>query len=344
MKRLFFLFFYCLSLSFGYLIYTGLFLAVPLTDFQRDFEIKAGQSASTIVERLSDGGQIRSAFVAKVYLRLSGLESQLHAVNVYFPQSVSAHELFNILQNPGANQQLVRVTIPEGFTLKEIVRVLERAKFDNLGDVSDFFDASWKDMFQERYEFLKERTSLEGYLYPETYFFSPKASLVSIVDMMLRTFDARIYQMWLTENVPSDSPKNRFSFHEVLALASIVEREATYTDELPRVASVYDNRLKNKMRLEADPTVLYALGDPPEKKRVLYKDLTVRSPYNTYRVFGLPPGPISSVSAAAFKATLIPEKTDFLYFVADPTTGYHIFSRSYREHINTVNRLRQKKN
>lgn len=342
MKRLLSLLFLLIFVSIAWLFYSGLFVANSLSDLQRDFEIKKGQSASSIVQQLYSGGQIRSEFVAKVYLRLSGIESKLHAVHVYLPETVSAVELFNILQHPGANQQLIRVTIPEGFTLRDVAAVLEGAEFDDLGDVSEFFESGWREVFQDRYVFLQGIDSLEGYLYPETYFFSPKASLVSIVDFMLRTFDMRIYQLWLTEDVPSDSPKNRFSFHKVLSLASIVEREATFNDELPRVASVYDNRLKKKMRLEADPTVLYALGNPPDKKRVLYKDLTVSSPYNTYRVFGLPPGPISSVSDAAFKATLTPEKTDFLYFVADPATGYHIFTRTYREHINTVNRLRRR--
>ena len=135
--------------------------------------------------------------------------------------------------------------------------------------------------------------------------------------------------------------------NQILTLASIVEREATYNDERPKIASVYINRYKIGKRLEADPTVQYALGYIPEenrfwKGRLLYRDLKIDNPYNTYRYNGLPPGPIANPGIKSVEAILNPEK-DFtaLYFVAD-NTGRHLFSDTYHQHINTVKEVRSK--
>jgi len=178
-----------------------------------------------------------------------------------------------------------------------------------------------------------EAPSLEGYLFPDTYLVPYGARARDAVDMMLSRMDrvfgdslfARAAQQGMTPN-------------QVLTLASIVEAEARVPDERPRVAAVYRNRLRRGMRLEADPTVAYAMGG--YRGRLLYADLEVDSPYNTYRKAGLPPGPICSPGEAAIHAALYPAPdTSSLYFVARGD-GSHIFTRTLREHLAAVKSVR----
>jgi UPF0755 protein len=142
---------------------------------------------------------------------------------------------------------------------------------------------------------------------------------------MRQEFDARIRVEY-----EGQRPKPKLTLHQVLTLASIIEREATIQSEEPMIAAVYLNRLRLRMRLEADPTVQYSLGS--WKKFLSSEDLRVSSPYNTYVHYGLPPGPICSPGLGAFRAALHPAQTDALYFVAD-NKGGHVFSVSYDEHM-----------
>jgi UPF0755 protein len=219
------------------------------------------------------------------------------------------------------------VTIPEGYAIWDIAGAFEVAGVDSMEILAALQDIG----IRERRKITAP--SLEGYLFPDTYLVPWGAAPGEIVDMMLsrldEVFDAGLLQRAVDVGM---SP------HQVLTLASIIEAETRIPGERKLVSAVYHNRLKRRMRLEADPTVAYAMGG--YKGRLLYGDLEIDSPYNTYRIYGLPPGPICSAGAASIRAALYPDSmSTALYFVARGD-GSHIFSGNLREHREAVNRAR----
>jgi UPF0755 protein len=214
---------------------------------------------------------------------------------------------------------LMRVTLLEGWTAKQMAAALE-AK--NVTLAKDFLEQVRKG-------------DLEGYLFPDTYFFDQALPAAQVVQRLVKRF---------REKAPSDfaaqAAKLRLSERQLVTLASLVEKEARVPEERPMIAGVYLNRLRKRMRLEADPTVQYALGGWKEK--LTYKDLDVKSPYNTYRRFGLPPGPIANPGAASLAAAAHPAQTDALFFFAEGG-GKHRFSRTYAEHMAGQKALKQQR-
>jgi UPF0755 protein len=211
------------------------------------------------------------------------------------------------------------VTIPEGFTLSQIVPLIARV----LEVPADSVIAAARDTAHLHRLGIPTPT-LEGYLFPDTYTFLPGTPARAAVGAMVRRFE----QVWRPEwTTRLDSIS--MSRHQVVTLASIVEREAKRPDERPVIAGVYRNRLRSGMRLEADPTVQYARGI--HTNRVLFKDLDVDSPYNTYRNVGLPPGPIASPGAASLQASLYPTDVPYKFFVAYPD-GRHVFTVDFAQH------------
>jgi len=184
---------------------------------------------------------------------------------------------------------------------------------------------SYKDLADEK-KFLSivRREKLEGYLFPETYFFETGTSEEEIISTMEKEFERRI-----TPEMLARTRELKLSLHQLITLASIIEMEATEYDKA-LVSAVFHNRLKKRMRLKSCATVIYALGK--HKERLTYRDLRVKSPYNTYIHYGLPLGPICNPGMGSIKAALYPADTDALFFVVDRTTGKHIFSRYYRQH------------
>lgn len=219
-----------------------------------------------------------------------------------------------------------RVVVRERMTLLELSREVEAA----LGiPAAELWLAARDSTLRVRVG--ARATTVEGYLYPTSYYVNLKATAPQIVRQMVDTFamrwkrgwDRRLDSLGLTRD-------------ELVTLASIVAGEMPYEDERFEIASVYHNRLARGMRLQADPTVVYALG---ERRRLMFNDYAIESAYNTYRINGLPPGPIGQPSTENLEATLYPAETDYLYFVAG-AGGRHQFSRSYREHIQTIRRVR----
>src|SRR6185503_18579324 len=174
--------------------------------------------------------------------------------------------------------------------------------------------------------------TLEGYLFPETYLIPEGSGALPIVKRLVAEFERRWKPDW-----NSQLQRLGMTRHQVMTLASIIEKEARVASERPTISAVYHNRLKRGMLLQADPTVLYALGR--HANRVLYRHLEVKSPYNTYRNVGLPPGPIASPGSASIEAALFPSDVRFLYFVAHPD-GHHEFTATVREHNEMVRRMR----
>ncbi len=182
-----------------------------------------------------------------------------------------------------------------------------------------------------RARFGATSATIEGYLFPTEYYVPVPATALDVLRQMADTFEARWRPRWNARLTALGLTR-----HELVTLASIIEGEVIYDDDRPNVSSVYHNRLRTGMRLQADPTVVYALG---RRRRLYHGDYDIESEYNTYRIKGLPPGPIAQPSLASLEAALYPPDTDYLYFVAGRDSR-HLFSRTYREHLNTIRQVR----
>lgn len=275
--------------------------------------VTEGMGASQVASVLHQKGLLRSPLIFKVWVRLRGAGSRIRVGRYQFNQNRSAYWIVDDLIN--GRTQKTKVIIPEGFASWQIA---ERLEENQICPASAFKN-------------VVAAKQLEGFLYPATYDFDIGLSAPSVADQMV----ARFNQGW-TEEFNRRAAEIGFSKKEVVTLASIVEREARDRSESPLIAAVYTNRLKKRMRLEADPTVQFALGY--WKSRLTYRDYrTVQSPYNTYINGGLPPGPICSPGIDAIRAALWPAVSDALYFVATED-GRHSFSTNYRDHTNKVNK------
>lgn len=223
-----------------------------------------------------------------------------------------------------------RVVVPEGWAMWDIAPTVA----ESLAVPVDSVEAAMRDtVLLRRVGAPRGIRTLEGYLFPDTYDFPEGASARQAIEMMVERFE----RMWKPEwNARANALK--MTRHDVVTLASIVEKEVRKGEERPTVSAVYHNRLRRGQALQADPTVQYALGRR-RPGRVLYRDLRVESPYNTYRRMGLPPGPIASPGAASLEATLYPADVRFMYFVAHPD-GHHEFRNTYAEHLKAIEYVR----
>ncbi len=295
--------------------------------------VERGRSVGGIGEALVQSGVIRSALAFQFYVRWHGAGSRLRAGRYSLSGSMSLARILHLLeQGPGhGGGERLRVTVPEGFTLAQIADALEAKGVCDANAFREFVSkpGAWTGW---DVGFTLPQGTLEGYLYPDTYDLLPHTPPEEIAKEMLLNFSRRFARPKEQETAASGH-----SLHEIVTLASLIEREARIPTDRPRIAGVLENRLKKGMKLEIDATVLYALGH--HKDRVYYKDLEVDSPYNTYRNAGLPPGPIASPGMASLDAALHPEASDYLYYVAQ-SSGEHRFSRTLAEHNAAVRRVR----
>ena len=295
--------------------------------------IPAGASQNEIGQILLEQGLVRSRWAFLAATRWLGYDGQLKAGEYRLSASSSLWEIIEKLYR--GEVITYRLTIPEGYTAEQIRTQLLEAESLQGGQVESLFNdpgrvADW--VPDERLAQLK--SPLEGYLFPDTYQYTAGMSAADLVDMML----SRFRDLWNQERLAKLEALG-LSIHEAVTLASIVEKEARLDEERPIIAAVYLNRLKRNMKLDADPTVLYALGKTPGEM-LFYKDLEIDSPYNTYRYSGLPPGPIASPGLKSIDAVLNPADVPYLYFVAR-NDGSHEFAVNYAEHLQNVARYRQ---
>ena len=279
--------------------------------------IPVGASMKVAADSLDRAGVIGSPRLFRLYAKLRGSDRAVKAGTYVLRPDASWEAMLGSLRE---GRGLVNtVLIPEGFTLAQIQEQLVA----KLGVPADSVMAAAIDTAHLRRLDLPTPT-VEGYLFPDTYFFPPGTSARTAVATMVRRFEQRWRAEW---DARLDSLA--ITRHDVMTLASIVEREARLAEERPVIAAVYWNRLRKGMLLQADPTVQYAL--PQYQSRLLNRHLDVKSPYNTYRNKGLPPGPIASPGVASIQATLYPTAVPFLYFVAYPD-GHHEFRVRLEDH------------
>ncbi|HEX7120777.1 MAG TPA: endolytic transglycosylase MltG [Gemmatimonadaceae bacterium] len=287
--------------------------------------IPPGATVRAAAESLSAKGIIRAPALFGLYARVTGRDRGIKAGTYLLERGSSWSAALTALTE--GRGLVYTVTIPEGWTIATIIPTLAReVKVSEESLKVAVADSSLRDRLDVT------TPTLEGYLFPETYVFPDGATAREIIGTMVRQFERRWKPEW---NARLDSLG--MTRHEIVTLASIIEKEARVAEERPVISGVYHNRLKRGMLLQADPTIQYALGR--HRARVLYRDLRVDSPYNTYRYPGLPPGPIASPGDASIEAALYPASVPYLYFVAHPD-GHHEFRRTLREHNEAVRQMR----
>jgi UPF0755 protein len=287
--------------------------------------VPSGASLRLAADSLEAAGVIGSAKLFSVYAKVTGRDRSIKAGTYILDRRASWDDVVNALV--AGKGIVLTLTIPEGWDVKTIVPAISRVMKVPAAEL----DSAVRDTVLLRRLNVPTPT-LEGYLFPETYLLPESSDARPIVRRLVAEFERRWKPEWNDQ-----LKKLGMTRHEVMTLASIVEKEARVATERPTISAVYHNRIKIGMMLQADPTVLYALGR--HENRVLYRHLEVKSPYNTYRNVGLPPGPIASPGLASIEAALFPADVPYLYFVAHPD-GHHEFRTTVREHNEAVRQMR----
>ncbi len=304
----------------GLLLFIILITPVSFDNVRSEVEIPAGASYTEGLRLIEKGGVIEDRLALRFLGKITGSDKHLKPGYYNLSSSMSPVEIFDTLIE-GRTIQFT-VTIPEGSALTDI-----KKKFMDLGLIDE---GSWGLVNDS--VFIAglgiNAPSLEGYLFPDTYKF-PKGSTPEAV---LRQMVRRLEDVF-GPSLQKKAEALGMTRNEVLTMASIIEKEAVFDIERPIISGVYHNRLKKRMRLQADPTVLYGLGK--SEKRIRYRDLRRKTPYNTYVIRGLPPGPIASPGGKSIRAALYPDDVDFLFFVSK-NDGTHHFSKTNREHARAV--------
>ena len=290
--------------------------------------VKQGMSASDIGDVLVKHGVITNKKTFWLKVKKSDAADKFKSGTYAFKPNTPPEEIIAKLVAGETTQ--VKFTIPEGFGVKEIAK---RLSDEGLVDEDEFLRKA-KDFAP--YSYIKRdkdiRYACEGFLFPDTYVLHDDPSVEGILKMMAEDMDNR-----LTPKMRQRAAELNLSIHELITMASLVEKEAMYAEDRPIIAQVFFKRLQIGMPLQTDTTIQYLLDAP--KEDVSIKDTKIESPYNTYQIKGLPPGPVASPGMAAIEAVLYPADTDYLYFVAD-RQGHNHYSKTYAEHQQIVEQVR----
>jgi peptidoglycan lytic transglycosylase G len=296
-----------------------------------EFQVKSGETVDSICDRLAQAGLIRDAWMLRDYLIYSGLDTSVQAGAYRLSASMSAVDLARQMQD--ATPQDVKFVILPGWRIEEIAASLPTS---GLNITSEDFVASAASVHPS-YAFLAGASTTEGFLYPDSYVLPRSSTADDLIDAFLRNFG-----MHLSATLEERFGQQGLSVREAVTLASIVQREAVKIEEAPAIASVYLNRLRAQMRLEADPTVQYALGYNVAQgtwwtNPLSLDDLKTDSPYNTYANDGLPPAPIANPGLQALEAVASPAETSYYYFSARcDGSGYHEFAETFEAHLQNL--------
>ena len=278
--------------------------------------IEKGMSLNSVSHLLLENEIIVNQNIFKLKVITRGLASKIPTGRFLIDGKISDALLIDLIFNKGPIK--LKLTIPEGSQSKNLFKDINTLLNTDY-DFNKYFNST---EILEQYKV--DASSLEGYLYPDTYYLYHDSSPEEIIDILLSEFWKKF-----DENLQDRANQLGFSVHEVVTLASIIEGEAMLDSERSTISSVYHNRLKINMKLQADPTIQYIIPGPP--KTLSNRDLRIKSDYNTYQNYGLPPGPINNPGIASIKAALYPEDTNFLFFVAQGD-GSHAFTTNEKDH------------
>ncbi len=285
-------------------------------------EIRYGTPVVNIAKLLEREGVIHSKYL--FLLIHAFLREKLEAGEYEFKGKLTVLDVYRMLAE--GRYKLYRVIIKEGYDLYDIARELEK---NNVCRGEDFLRFAFSREVVKKYNLTTP--SMEGFLFPDTYFFSRNTHPLKVIDVMYRNFLAK------TEEMRKKLKEKDLSLEVWVTVASMVEKETSYDPEKPKIAAVIYNRLKKGMKLQIDPTVIYAAKRKGLWRGVLLKRFyTLDDPYNTYMYFGLPPGPIANPGTESLKAALEPAKVKYLYFVADRSGKKHLFAETYIQHLMNI--------
>jgi len=314
------------TVLFGLIIIYFLVVLSPATSQKNarnvTLEVPDRATAAQVGKLLKQHGLIRSPLVFRCYARWKGMDNRIKTGEYRLSTGLSTPELLQELVK--GQPVFISFTVPEGYTTAQVGELLTSK---GLIDREEFFAAVAGTDFS--YSFLRDLPDgdrrLEGYLFPDTYKVTKESNEDLIIKLMLERFEKEMQDL----NYADQVEKTGLTLHQAVTIASMVEREVKKDEERPVIAGVIFNRMSKGMPLQIDATVQYALGETREK--IFYKDLEVDSPYNTYKINGLPPGPIAMPGRASLLAVVNPARTNYLYYVAKPD-GSHAFAVTLEEH------------
>lgn len=291
--------------------------------------IKPGMTTADIADLLHKKHLVKTPEAFRMEARLRGLAGKLEAGRYEIEGGMSNSQIVDILSK--GQTYTVKFNVPEGFNVVKTGRKLEA---EGLGDAKKFEEAARN---YTPYPYMETQDAnvlfkAEGFIYPTTYLLEPGISEKEILAIMVQTFNSEINK----EGIPALAKERNLAIRDLVNLASMVELEAVFEEEQPRIAGVFLKRLQIYMPIQSDTTIQYLLG--AQKEEVTIADTKIQSPYNTYQNAGLPPGPIASPSMAAIKAVLYPEESDYLFFVAEKD-GHHRFTKTYEEHLKAIEEI-----
>ena len=295
-------------------------------NIKKEFVIKSGDSVQEIAANLQSRNLISDMDFFKFYVWQEKIGDKLQAGSYELSPSMSIPKIANLFVSGEIKSNEVSITIPEGFSNKEIDKrlaesgLIEKESFVNFSK-ADGLDLSEYDFLQDK----PESASLQGYYFPDTYKYYKDSSIENVTEKMLDNFDKK-----LSQELREEIKKQNKSIFEIITLASIIEKEAGFAEDMGKISSVFHNRLEIDYPLESDATINYITESG--RSRSTYEDLQIDSSYNTYKYAGLPPAPICNPGLNAIKAAIYPEKTDYFFFLTS-SDGKAIFSKTYAEHL-----------
>ncbi len=301
-------------------------------DEQRVFVVKPGQGFSSVTLALVKEKFVISPKKFKIYGALTGNDKKIKTGEYMLSPSMTTGQMISVLTS--GKVCLYKLTIPEGYNIYQVAEVVASGGFSGS---KEFLAAVNNKKLLKKLALNPEYATFEGYLFPDTYSFPRNVKPSEIIRVMVSRFKEIYKPEW-----EKRAEKIGLTMHEAITLASIIEKETGDARERPVISSVFHNRLKKRMRLETDPTVIYGIKD--FDGNITRKHLRERTPYNTYKIKGLPPGPIANPGLKSIEAALYPAETDYLFFVSKKDTT-HQFSTNIRDHINSVRKyqLRRKR-
>ena len=288
--------------------------------------VEPGMTTADIANLLHKQKLVKTPEAFRLEAKFRGLERDLQAGRYEITAGMSNSEIVEVLSK--GQVQRVRFTVPEGFT---VVKTAKKIEAEGLGSAEKFIEAARN---YTPYPYMETSDSnviykAEGFIFPSTYMFDIGMNEKDMLAMMVKEFNTQMNK----ENIPEEAEKQKMSIRDLVNMAALEGMEAVFKEEQPRIAGVFLRRLEIYMPIQSDTTIQYILGT--QKEEITIADTRIQNPYNTYQNPGLPPGPISSPGMSAIKAVLNPEKTEYLYFVAEKD-GHHRFTKTYAEHLKAI--------
>ncbi len=320
-----------LFIAAGGIFYYNSVINKPLTSDEENVlvTIEKEDTLYNLLHTLKEQGKIRNTTLIKIYIKLNNIDGNIKPGTYEISTKENLAAFLEIISRGNEKDNVVRVTVPEGFDVEKIARTLEE---NGLVSYEDFINAVKSYPLPEYISSSSEkRYNLEGFLFPDTYEFKKDASPEDIIRVMLKRLEDVLQEITKDQNIQVPQEE----IERYIIIASMIEKEAKNTEEMSTIASVINNRLEISMRLQIDATVIYALGE--HKEILTYDDLEVSSPFNTYKIHTLPVGPIASPGREAIRAALSPEDTDYIYYLYNPEEGKHYFTSDYNDFLQKKN-------